>query len=614
MRKYVLHHRISTSVSVLSTLFLLALIITLNNVKIIKTDQQKYNASNNLSADINKKNSWQIVSNSDEYLYSSDNLVRVKKYIDTTDIENNFIVNLIAQPQITWTDFFESTTLKAVHNSSGSTNSGWSYIISEKDFPNRTDINKEHDWKSIKIKLTCNNEIISEYNAYIDFTDVKNVKSGSVVISNEIFGLTDYLIQKGVSWKDLTSTNNLTLEMDITSFVPNYDFGIKPIIFNNVEDGVKDYIYSNEGNDQSEVIDKTYAGEYEMVILPDGKKSAYFITDAWYNKYSITLDTSKDYFLSSGNPLSTPPSNAIYNVDNNSKLIYNNNQEINFPIPKIKGVLYDFNIYKIDENKLPLSGSAFTIYDENNNIIKKTSITDKTGLIDIENITSGKIIIEETTIPKGYFKPTNDTEISLSYTENNLGFIQSPLNPANLMPKENNGRIEIINKRDHGTLMIIMESENIPENNDFTIKIKIKKEDGSNYLNELEIVHKTPTKKELLILKPNQNNEFIITLKKDESIFIDELKERFHYEIIEENNDNYLVTYNINGNIIENTSTTGIIDIGIDQKIIINNTLKSLSLPSTGGHGKKGIFIVGIILINIDFFILSINKRYIFNK
>ncbi len=64
-----------------------------------------------------------------------------------------------------------------------------------------------------------------------------------------------------------------------------------------------------------------------------------------------------------------------------------------------------------------LDGAAFEIRNSNN-VVVKTVVSDKTGVIVIDNLAAGKYVIKETTVPQGWTARTLTQEITITVTDN----------------------------------------------------------------------------------------------------------------------------------------------------------------------------------------------------
>ncbi len=70
-------------------------------------------------------------------------------------------------------------------------------------------------------------------------------------------------------------------------------------------------------------------------------------------------------------------------------------------------------INKVDENKTPLSGAEFTLYNENKEIIK-TALSDKDGKVVFSDLKDGKYFVKETMAPEGYEIVSDELTVNIA--------------------------------------------------------------------------------------------------------------------------------------------------------------------------------------------------------
>ncbi len=168
---------------------------------------------------------------------------------------------------------------------------------------------------------------------------------------------------------------------------------------------------------------------------------------SWWNynvaefTYKVHLDVEKAGFTSG----------TSYDVNNNAVINYVSRGEqgsVAFPVPVVKGTLYDFSFEKVDENGDPLGDVVFTLEGPTDNPDvasgTRTATSVSNGTVSFANLPWGTYTLKETTPPVGY-TGVADEELTIGYT-NWAGYIThketandiySYTNPWKVVNKEN---------------------------------------------------------------------------------------------------------------------------------------------------------------------------------
>lgn len=419
-----------------------------------------------------EQNEWQVVrenyssvkAGDGTYSYSSDGAVRVQKAVLPTDTENKFQIYLNVEPQLSWTEFFKSLDNYASHNkaSSFNPNSGATKLLSQDEYDALTATQKTY-YEPINVRYKLPNGSTSEVVRYGNFHDPDNKKriravpNGSYCWSSQKFSKSGLVA--GINWSELVSAagngEELFLDVDASSVASQFSFADDSVYPHVVTDPMgQNIIYQGLVSADKGTVDEPEIGstggtltwtlptaDYPALpylststgtgTLPgtsfsgpvtelegvkeveiDGKQTAFY-TDVLEMRYEVSLDVASSSFESCAYPNNTPSAIAINDTNGATTVLYDVGTETRaphyFPIPAVKGLLYDFEFLKIDENSGEgLAGATFTllngvgevVLDENGQPITATSQAD--GSVKFRNLPWGTYSAVETTPPPGY--------------------------------------------------------------------------------------------------------------------------------------------------------------------------------------------------------------------
>ena len=435
-------------------------------------------------------NAWQIVtqhfdnvvllntsgdnSGAGQYVYSSDNAVRIQKAVIPTGVENEFQIYLNVEPQLSWTEFIKAINVFQSHNNSSTFNpsSGCSMVLSLDQY-NMLPASDRALFSPFTVTFTdTNRNKTYTVTMYGNFTGsgkeaIQNVPNGSVAFGNEKFGT--YGLQNNINWRNLLNDPSQGLNIDITSLASHYEFAedivypdyvTDPMGEHIVYDGMVSYdggsyVAPSDQNEQTltwvlptvdypdppfysshteEVVEKggivhqiTIVDGCVEKVLPNGK-SAYYYINCLEMRYKIKLDVTDEGFVSCA-PVNASPSTSILPTNGDTLLYYNlgetpTSNPAQFTVPTIKGLLYDIGFLKVGDDGRNLSGAVFALYEEDG----ETPVLDKNGdpyvlttvageMTKFIDLPWGNYVLKETKAPPHYGVPDDpDYNITLCYT------------------------------------------------------------------------------------------------------------------------------------------------------------------------------------------------------
>ena len=183
-------------------------------------------------------------------------------------------------------------------------------------------------------------------------------------------------------------------------------------------------------------------------------------TTTWYRNaaelvYKVRLTPPRSTGLTDSSGSLSPASSddAICVVNSNATLTYNSTSKVNFPVPKVKGLLYDLVFTKVAEGTNdPLPGAVFklqryesgtwqNVTDSSGNLTTATS--DASGKVAFTDLQYGTYRAVETQAPTGYKATDADGNpltwgptTPLCWTTNWASLVQSSASSLNVMAAE----------------------------------------------------------------------------------------------------------------------------------------------------------------------------------
>lgn len=399
-------------------------------------------------------NEWQIVSgsyagpynNSDVSIsfdqmanvsYSRDDAVRLTKNVISTDVENEFLMYLNIEPQVSWEDILQLNTIK-VCNANQS--------VSPPNYPTAGQVSvlspEKKGQYTVPVRIQYyaieNGEkiILAITTMYANTSKVPN---GAVGIGNPLLtpdGKGTYYANNNFNLKNNGSEGVSTAEVDISTVYSKYEFSRQKVYPKSVDDQVGEHLVIDESSFnydggsctmQNENIINWKLPDKDLGLLPykidengnvtpygvlrklDNGKSTYYRQEAYQLSYRFSLDVTDAGFRSCEKPESANDVSAPYaiqtnkspdDVSNNAKggtvhyVVGGDGRKGDFKSPYIKGLLYDVEFQKVLEgSRVPLEGVTFKIEDGGSN--DTIAETDEEGWIKFHNLPWGTYTLTE---------------------------------------------------------------------------------------------------------------------------------------------------------------------------------------------------------------------------
>lgn len=347
------------------------------------------------------KNKWQIVSQSykgnqaSNKIESSDGRVRLQKNMIPTDVENEFEVYMsVDYNQIgAWSSFFEKANYRATssanyHGQTGvivdAMTGNWNVNVSATDtsLPMWNDFRIfDHDGNYLTTqKLYWGAGGGSNSNNFTIFIQLDNGK---------FFVVGAKLTKKQGANNDVV---DLRLQ-DETVEKTIYEELEKEVVINSVEDQMGDYITYIDGSATGDIKSVSYDKESKVLTWIPKVKSNPTRTEVvsgnqktiWYENvaelcYKVRLNVEKEGFNSCAENMDSSTSEQeSYKVNNYATLTYDSEKTADFPVPYVRGLLYDYQIKKVDENGNLLPGAKFSFIGSGNNKTIPYNLTGVSG-------------------------------------------------------------------------------------------------------------------------------------------------------------------------------------------------------------------------------------------
>lgn len=363
-------------------------------------------------------NKWQVAYNgytgntsSNKTVYGPDGNVRVQKNVIATDIENEFLVYLSIDTKQVFEEYFrhavyEATTSNNYHSEDLGT------IV------NAMTGNQEVLVTGDSSKGYSNSAIftIEDYNGNIL---AKNV----TIYWNQANNVTFYLrlsngkyILLGVEIKK-NDINTVRLSKEAEEYIQ--EEVTKAANLNQVTDIMGDYIEfqnvvacdgnANYDSDTRKITwiptVKSNPPREETVVDNTTKTTTIWNLNTAELVYKVRLNVEKEGFNSCANNMdSTVGEPETYAVNNSAVLTYNDNQEVTFPVPYVRGLLYEFKFHKVDseDTSIRLPGAKFTLTSKSDADKSYTAANTEDGEYNFLRIPWGYYTLEEEIPPTGY--------------------------------------------------------------------------------------------------------------------------------------------------------------------------------------------------------------------
>lgn len=380
-------------------------------------------------------NKWQIVDGmyqgndpNNKTTYSQEGDVRVQKNVIPTKVENEFLVYLSIDTKQTFQEYFEMAQYKGTEPSNY--NPGEiADLGGNKNIEVTADSSKGYEAHAFFNIYDPDGNLIAENIAlYWNY-------SNNFTIFVELEGGKTLVLAAGIKKQDIGKTFEIHLTPEAYELVR--EELTKAVQLQSIEDQMGEYIefeevvaYDsdekpsyNEGNRTLTWTPKVKENPetIEEVKEVDGKT----ITTTWRLNvaelvYRVRLNVEKENFNSCANNMSSEvEDDESYVVNTKATLHYNNGKTVDFQVPYVRGLLYDVEFYKKDEEGKKLAGAEFSISGKYfGEEIIRTAVSQSDGSVKIKGIPWGTYQLKETNPPEGYQSDYVGEEVSMCYTAN----------------------------------------------------------------------------------------------------------------------------------------------------------------------------------------------------
>ena len=441
-----------------------------------------------------KWNRWQIVKheyqgNSSGYKTpTADDMIRLQKNVVATDVENEFLVYLSIDMNSWWQNFFENADYKATetnkwHSDDVGTN------VSEMQGAWKVNVSKQpiEGWWSntFRIVREANGETLSEITLW--FSKSQNVTM--FLPLNPPNGGPFLLLGVDMDSQDASGVQEVFLDDDtineLLKLTEQYSAELKT-----VTDTMGDYI-EFVGVESINGQTNPTTGKGTVNVAEDRRSFTWDVSsveyldsaDGWDTNvaelvYRVKLDVTKDGFDSCADNMdSTITEPESYKVNNSAELNYDFittkngssttvNKKEPFPVPYVRGLLYDYSFTKKGRNGEEdtgwiLPGAEFKlerIAPQESDNVTQTFTSDQNGKVSFVGLEWGTYRVTEIKAPDGY-DLAEPYEITLCYTTNRDALEQdTPTYPDNMRKKLDDGAGDVVYNKSKLNWQIVKKS------------------------------------------------------------------------------------------------------------------------------------------------------------
>lgn len=376
-------------------------------------------------------NHWQIVDNgykgntSADKTLSSDGNVRVQKNVIATDIENEFLVYLSIDTKQMFEEYFRIAEYQATPSNNYHDKQPGEVVDSmtgSVDVDVTGDSNRNYKKSALFTIKDSKGHILAE-NVMLYWSHGDNA-TFCLRLSNGKWVLLGLSVKAG-------GHNTVQLSEEAEEYIR--EEVTKAAQLQNVIDTMGEYIEFlgvensdgaaiwNEGAQQltwtPEVKTKP-ATEEETIESGNDKTTIIWNLNVAELVYKVRLNVEKEGFNSCANNMNSGLEDSeTYAVNQSAVLTYNDGKSVEFPVPHVRGLLYEFNFHKVDseDDSTKLPGAEFTLTSENGKAYKAIDLGD--GKYTFKDIPWGNYTMEETNPPSGYqLGETREWAVTVGYT------------------------------------------------------------------------------------------------------------------------------------------------------------------------------------------------------
>lgn len=568
--------------------------------------------------------------------------IYLQKNVVPTGVENEFLVYLSIDKKMTWEDFLNICKIGATStNKYHSTPLGT--IISGNVGGNFSEL-MEHDVTGgysnqfyILIRVYESQSSSSPLYSYYDrrYGSNPNCSNGTGYLV--IPGLGNMISARTVTMKASGngSGNPFVMNIYLEDFRTAFDFSFHDTVFNNVEDVLGDNIEFIEfiNGDGSQSYNQatntiTWNPMENGTIVPEVSVNPVtgWIENSSQLVYKVRLNVEAEGFVSCGDTLNSKSASIAAgesNVVNNSAIVTYDKialpetsgvpsiygLEGEFPVPEVRGLLYDIAFSKENENGRSLDGAVFGVYEEDGKtpVLRDgnplTLTTNAGQLARFADLPWGRYVLKEIKPPKHYTTPSsNEWQVYLCYTKSPSTLRQDDT------PYEHN--LRIITNDINGEWSIVNPKI------DYKYNLEIHKVDQMNNPLGNAQFEVTDPNNEGQILTAQTNEDGVCRINSDyrantEYVLVETLSPDGYYylpsnvrfKIVENSTDD---TYT--AELVNEEELDGLVGLEIQETekedgtyefmlVITVQNLTGYELPHTGGQGNFVYIFAGVLLI-----------------
>lgn len=591
---------------------------------------------------INEANEWQIVSNqytgrsqSNKSAVDSDRDgivdVYLQKNVVPTAIENEFLVYLSMDKKMTWESFLDSCSFGL--STTGKYNEKHIGTITNKMEGNKTTQISEHNGSGTnKYNITFKvYEKKGDTRPLYTYTDERwgttpNASMGTLFMNAP--GVTGYIIvQVEVSLKTDGNGSGSAMEAEIYLDAFVSDFATYDTSFREVRDEMGENIefievVASDGSASFQEASNTLV--WKPIDNPDVISAVQTgaSLSGWENNvvqlvYKVRLNTAQSGFDSCADNMNSKSGDSdTYDVNKSAVLSYQKEPlsgasgtasrvfEAQFPVPEVRGLLYNITFVKKGDDGKTLSNAVFGLYEADGitpvfrNGEAYTLKTIRGEISKFEDLETGTYVVKEITPPPHYAPPSQSAwTVVLCYTTDSRKLKQDSSDTNNMRWTGNDST--------DGQWYII----NTKEPFEFEIEM-IKKDHNSEILLEGAVFELEPSKN--TVQKTTDENGYLM--------FEGKYSPNIEYTITEVTPPDgyYALPFSIKFKIQENEETgeyevvflnesdfADEVNMSLDESAndpVLSITVKNttgFTLPETGGSGTNLYTYSGLLLIAI---------------
>ncbi|XCP84636.1 SpaA isopeptide-forming pilin-related protein [Roseburia hominis] len=424
--------------------------------------------------------------------------VYLQKNAVPTDVENEFLVYLSMDKKMTWEQFLHEssvlitstnkyakepvgTVVQSVAGMSSELMSHYQQGVADRKY-------------YVNIQVYQNQDSVAPLYTYYDwrYGETPNCSNGTVFLN--VPGLGYMVAQHEVNYKYTGggSGNPFELKIYLDSFPLSSELVMYNTVFESVTDQLGDYVefmelVSADGDftyddDQRQIIWKPADNEDVISQVNPGSMSSVWEENITQLVYRVKLNVEKEGFISCADTLDSKESSIqedeSYKVNNEAILSYHTEPlesvggersetfTVAYPVPEVRGMLYNITFSKENEKGQSLEGAVFGIYQSDGTTPVENpdgtpcTITTVAGEISrFRNLPYGTYVIKELNPPAHYSVPEINTwTVPLCYTKDRDRLLgQDQADPHNLRYTGNDngsGRWVIVNHRGEYTYRV----------------------------------------------------------------------------------------------------------------------------------------------------------------